>query len=136
MDGLGLLCSSGSVRGTAGPCEYVVCDALSPPTSWRDSYDVVVEKGLMDTLLFGDRESALDRATRYAAAVSSVLRPDGVLLQLSDAPLELRKELFEALWQERGSDRYEWTFETCPTGAFPLSLLVARRTSKIGSPSK
>merc|ERR1712226_1300288 len=91
---LGLLRPS-FVRASVGSSEFVVCDLLNPPISWHLAFDVVVDKGLLDTLLFGTELDAFSRAARFAAAVDKVLRPGGLLLQISDAPLALRRELLE-----------------------------------------
>merc|ERR1712194_322528 len=122
---LGLL-SAPSPRGRQrGRTQYVPCDALAPLPEWQGMFDMVIEKGLADTLLFGDGEdAALERAVRYAASVATVLRPGGLFLQVSDAPLALRREMLEALWASPGST---WEFTTHATGDASLSILVARK---------
>merc|ERR1719296_159080 len=109
LDSLGLLAPV--PRGRVAS-DFAVCDALAPPACWEAAFEVVVEKGLVDTLLFGGQASeALGRAAAYARAVEQVLRPGGCFLQLSDAPVVLRRELFETIW---GS---EWVFEERRVGA-------------------
>lgn len=88
----------------------------------------MVEKGLLDTLLFGENmESALNRAWQYVAAVDQVLRPGGVLLQVSDAPFDMRRQLLEVLAPGHGSGPCTWAFAHYATGAAPLSILSARK---------
>mmetsp|Transcript_166905 Transcript_166905/g.535775 ORF Transcript_166905/g.535775 Transcript_166905/m.535775 type:complete len:202 (-) Transcript_166905:563-1168(-) len=131
-ESLGLLRPPGDLarhpRRRGGASEYAVGDVLRPPAAWAGKFDVVVEKGLADTLLFGeDMESALDRAVRYAHAVDEVLQPGGCLLQLSDAPLEMRLELCQALWPAPPDRRGRWEFACYATGAPPLSVLSAQK---------
>lgn len=125
LHAMGLLGDSLGGR-RSGQSEYVHVDVLSPPAEWHSAFDVVVEKGLADTLLFGsDMDSALRRASRYASAVNMMLRPGGVLLQLSDAPLEMRRQMLEAIWAERTEGTWEMSSQR--TGVPPMSILVARK---------
>lgn len=123
LESLGLLSCA---RRGGGRSEYAVGDILAPPAAWHGAFDVVVEKGLSDTILFGDGpDAALDRAVRYAAAVDALLRPGGCLLQASDAPTDMRLEMLRAAWARSGS----WRVEVHPTGAGPLTVLVAQKAS-------
>merc|ERR1712216_482479 len=111
--------------GSHGNCKFVHMDALQPPPEWHGAFCAVVDKGLADSLLFGrDMDSALDRAVRYGAAVDDMLRPGGVLLQLSDAPIELRREMLEIIWGVSVTER-RWAFDWRRTGDGELTLLVA-----------
>eukprot|EP00933_Yihiella_yeosuensis_P071715 TRINITY_DN79951_c0_g1_i1.p1 TRINITY_DN79951_c0_g1~~TRINITY_DN79951_c0_g1_i1.p1 ORF type:complete len:291 (+),score=50.51 TRINITY_DN79951_c0_g1_i1:49-921(+) len=109
-----------------GGSEFVHADVTSPPKSWQGAFSVLVEKGLLDTLLFGeDMASALERAVKYSEFVDFVLKPGGMLLQLSDAPLAMRREMLEVLLRpscdaSKSLNAWQFQLEDCDEDAKSL----------------
>lgn len=98
LHSLGLLIPSFVRSSPISCCEFYHCNILEPPKQWEASFSAIIDKGLLDTLLFGkDEDAVLLQAVRYGEMVDYVLRNGGMVFQISDTPIQMRQQLFEVL---------------------------------------
>ena len=78
--------------------QWIHCGIGSPqqPNEWDQSFDMVLDKGTMDAVIFGGLEPTLE----YAVGVERVLKEgtESVLVQLTDDPPEAREELLRCIF--------------------------------------
>uniref|UniRef100_A0A7S2Y564 Methyltransferase type 11 domain-containing protein n=1 Tax=Entomoneis paludosa TaxID=265537 RepID=A0A7S2Y564_9STRA len=102
-------------------------DVTNLPSEWTESFDVILEKGLLDAVYLsgdGNVEAAVENLTR-------ALRPGGLVISVSGVvPHELRQSLFpnvvEQDEEQKENPSWEWLLDgsnDLKAGCFVLKKL-------------
>ena len=87
-------------------------DARRLPRQWNNQFDVIVDKGTLDAMVFaGQKEKGATSVKSYASEIRRVSRPSASLyLQFTDEGPETRLDLLNEAFQvhANGCDRVGW----------------------------